>query len=256
MSIKKFRVPPIPKDGAHCQRSRTFMVTNRIFPDRASTFLATAAICALAGIVPASYAQPRFLRNVVEEFALRAKQEARAGEKVSIPDAVYSELSESADKSTTCNETHRRALAMYRIVPAPKGAQAFAVLGRGFCYCKEEGNCRFWILIYRGQKYEKILELEEAETFGFISSKAQMPLLIVWTRLAPTELGATVYRFYRWKYEDAGAWVERYEYADPHCDSDEPYIHPIPQIESRLRCPQLKSLRAKPPFSFCPFRGG
>jgi hypothetical protein len=155
--------------------------------------------------VATALAQNHFLCDVVEEFALRVKQGARVGEQVSVPDSIYRELSARADKSAaTCNETLRRALSMDRILPAPKGEQAFAVFGRGFCYCTLEGNCRFWIVIYREQKFEKILELKKAETFGFVSSKSALPLLIVWTRLAPTEFGARVFHFYGGKIRRSG----------------------------------------------------
>lgn len=180
-------------------------------------------------------AQNRFLRNVVEEFALHARQDARVGEQVSVRDSIYRELSATADKSAaTCGETHRHALSMFRILPAPKGEQAFAILGRGFCYYKLEGNCRFWIYIYKNQKFEKTLEIDDAQTFGFVPSKSALPLLIVWTRLAPTEFGARVFHFAGGKYDEAGAWVERYDYADPHDDPDDSYIHEVRRIESRF----------------------
>jgi hypothetical protein len=205
-------------------------------PTRSSSslFATLFILAAFVSLAPAS-AQNRFLRNVVEEFALRAKQDARVGEQVSVPDSIFRELAATADKSApTCGETHRHALAMFRILPAPKGEQAFAILGRGLCYCKLEGNCRFWIYVYKNQKFEKTLEIDDAQTFGFVSSKSALPLLIVWTRLAPTEFGARVFHFSSGKYDEAGAWVERYDYADPHDDLDYSYIHEVPQIESRF----------------------
>jgi hypothetical protein len=47
-------------------------------------------------------------------------------------------------------------------------------------------------------------------------------------------LAPRVFHFYAGKYDEAGAWVERYEYADRRSDSDEPCIHELPQIESRF----------------------
>jgi len=192
-----------------------------------------------------------FLRNVVEEFALRAIQDARIGERVSLPDAIFrqtsadtsdTQLAQLAAKSAaTCNATHRRALDMYRVpveLLTTRGAklgQEFAVLGRGFCYCNaEEGNCRLWIYLYKDGHYSKLLDIEDASTFGFVPSKSVLPLLIVWTQLSPTERGARVFHFYAGQYNEAGAWVERYEYADDNPFNDEPYVHAAPKIESRF----------------------
>ena len=167
--------------------------------------------------------------------SLHAKRDARVGERVSLPDSIFQQVSSTAVKSAiSCNETHRHALDAYRLPPSAKGEQAFAILGRGFCYCNVEGNCKMWVFTFKDGKFEKVLEIEDAQTFGYVSSKSAFPLLIVWTRLGPTEFGARVFYFYAGKYDEAGAWVERYEYADPSSDSDEAYIHELPQIESRF----------------------
>jgi hypothetical protein len=198
-------------------------------------FRLLALIAAIAFAVPIARTQHHFLRNVVEEFALHAKRDAHVGERVSLPDAIFQQVSSTAVKSAiSCHETHRHALDAYRLPPSAKGEQAFAILGRGFCYCNVEGNCKMWVFTFKDGKFDKALEIQDAQTFGYVSSKSAFPLLIVWTRLEPTEFGARVFHFYAGKYDEAGAWVERYEYADPRSDSDEAYIHELPEIESRF----------------------
>jgi hypothetical protein len=148
-----------------------------------------------------------FVRNVVEEFALHAKRDARVGERVSLPDAIFQQVSSTAVKSAISrNETHRRALDAYRLPPSPKGEQVFAILGRGSCYCNVEANCKMWVFTFKDGKFDKALEIQDAQTFGYVSSKSAFPLLIVWTRLEPTEFGARVFHFYAGKYDEAGAW--------------------------------------------------
>ncbi|MGB8325876.1 MAG: hypothetical protein WCE52_23165 [Candidatus Acidiferrum sp.] len=141
------------------------------------------------------------MRNVVEEFALHAKRDARVGERVSLPDAIVQQVSSTAAKSAiSCNETHRHALDAYRLPPSAKGEQAFAILGRGFCYCNVEGNCRMWVFTFKDGKFDKALEIEDAQTFGYVSSKSAFPPLVVWKRLEPTEFGARVFHFYAGQY--------------------------------------------------------
>jgi hypothetical protein len=106
-----------------------------------SRFRLLAFITVIALAVPIARTQHHFLRNVVEEFALHAKRDARVGERVSLPDAIFQQVSSTAAKSAiSCNETNRRALDAYRLPPSAKGEQASAILGQGFCYCNLEGN--------------------------------------------------------------------------------------------------------------------
>jgi hypothetical protein len=93
-------------------------------------FRLLALIAAIALAVPIARTQHHFPRNVVEEFALHAKRDAHVGERVSLPDAIFQQVSSTAVKSAiSCNETHRHALDAYRLPPSAKGEQAFAILG-------------------------------------------------------------------------------------------------------------------------------
>jgi hypothetical protein len=126
-----------------------------------------AFIAAIALAVPIAPTQHHVLRNVVEEFPLHAKRDARVGERVSVPDTIFQQLSPTAAKSAiSSDETHRHALDAYRLPPSAKGEQAFAILGRGFCYCNEQGNCKIWVFIFKDGKFEKALEIEDLQTFG------------------------------------------------------------------------------------------
>src|SRR5260370_12201571 len=82
-----------------------------------------------------------FLRNVFEEFALHAKRDARVGERVSLPDAIFQQVSSTAAKSAiSCNQTHRRALDAYPLPTTPKSEQAFPILCPAFSYYPTTGT--------------------------------------------------------------------------------------------------------------------
>jgi hypothetical protein len=184
-------------------------------------------------IFVASFAQnvhmpPIPVTKQLEEFALKARREGQVGQQVSILPDLFAKVTETISVyPTICDSAHRASLQAYRLPFEYKGPEAFAVHGRGYCYCSWAGNCRFWIYKKHRGKYQKLFEADNVQAFAFLPARGNLPFLFLWTRNSPVQFSARVLQFNGIEYHDSDGWVEEYQYED---DDGEFSVHDVPRI--------------------------
>lgn len=170
--------------------------------------------------------------RMLQEFAQRARREARLGEPIPFTEEMYTKLHETIKEyPSVCTKPHIKSVSAYQIVADDKDWEAMAIKGRGLCYCTMDGNCRLWVYRNKKGKLEKVFDTKEASAFGFLASRAGIPLLIVWTRESAVEQFAIVYKMDYGEYIEAANWKEVYEYED---EDEEFRVHDTPKIYSNM----------------------
>ena len=88
------------------------------------------------------------------------------------------------------------------------GPKLIAVGGRGSCFCSATGNCAFWLFRYQKGKYEKILDADMVQEFGFVQSTTNgLPDIVFWSHWSAFESGGAWWKFNGVFYEEACTWV-------------------------------------------------
>jgi hypothetical protein len=170
--------------------------------------------------------------DLLQEYVHRVRHNARIGESVPATDDMLTTLRETfKEYPSICSRPHMKAISASTVPFGEKDWEAVALAGRGMCYCTMIGNCRLWIYRIKQGKLRKIFQTEAAAEFGFVSSRAGTPLLIVWTRESAVEKFAVVYKLDYGEFIEAASWKEVYEYED----EDEEYrVHDTPRIYSTM----------------------
>jgi hypothetical protein len=153
----------------------------------------------------------------VEAFARRARAQARTGQPMPLPSAIFKSIvDENADEDEPdCPQPSAKDFEAHRIPAGPRNS--VAVLGGGACACSPTGNCDLWIYEFKGGAYHPVLSAVTAQSFGFLKSQSHgWPDLVVWSHGSATETGARLFRFRNHEYVSSGAWDEEFEYLDDH----------------------------------------
>jgi len=171
---------------------------------------------------------PTPVTKQTEEFALRARHEGLVGSQIPIPPDLVAKVTETISVyPTICDVPHRACLHAHRLAYEYKGAETFAVQGRGYCYCSWAGNCRFRIYRKHRGKYEKLFEADNVQAFAFLPARGNLPFLFLWTRNSAVRFSARVLEFNGIEYHDFDGWIEQYQYEDEDGDFS---VHDVPRI--------------------------
>jgi len=108
-----------------------------------------------------------------------------------------------------------------------RGQKLVAIGGRGFCFCGATGNCAFWAFRSQNGRYEKILDTDMVQHFGFVHSATNgLPDLVTWSHGSTFDSGGVLWKFDGDSYQEVCTWLltSRAENEDGDSVDVKPYV--------------------------------
>jgi hypothetical protein len=136
-----------------------------------------------------------------------ARRPAAKGTRIPVPPPIMDELAADDCADPTSGETTK--MDAYRV----RNGNSFlvAVWGRGSCSCSPTGNCAFWVYQLRRGKYEKILDTDMVNHFGFLKAGTNGHRdLVLWSHDSASSSPARLFQFDGKEYNEACGWEEEY----------------------------------------------
>jgi hypothetical protein len=89
-----------------------------------------------------------------------------------------------------------------------RGQKLIVVGGRGSCFCSATGNCAFRVFRYQKGRYEKILDTDMVQQFGFVHSTTNsLPDLVTWSHGSAFDSGGALWQFNGESYQQICTWL-------------------------------------------------
>jgi hypothetical protein len=131
---------------------------------------------------------------------------AAKGTRIAVPKPILRELKADPENCLDPSPTELEKMDAYFI---RGNTQALvAVWGRGTCFCSPTGNCAFWLFRSRKGKYEKILDTDMVNQFGFVRSTTNgLQDLVLWSHGSAFDSGGSLWRFDGESYQQTCTWL-------------------------------------------------
>jgi hypothetical protein len=171
--------------------------------------------CAKAQTIPAKNQPPR-----QESLATAAK-----GTRIAAPKPILRDM--KADPENCLDPSPSELEKMDGNLIRGKKHRLVAVWGRSSCFCSPTGNCAFGLFQPREGKYEKILETDRVNRFGFVHSTTNgLPDLVLWSHGSAFDSGGALWKFATVSYQQVCTWLRTSprETKDGNWIDVEPYI--------------------------------
>jgi hypothetical protein len=140
-----------------------------------------------------------------------ARRPAAKGTSIPVPQVILNELKADLDECADPSPSETTKMEAYRVRNG--GSFLIAIRGRSSCFCGATGNCTLWVYRLRRGKYEKILDTDMVNYFGFLTSRTNgHPDLVLWSHDSAQWSPAQLLRFDGEAYWGVCGWEEEYEY--------------------------------------------
>jgi len=150
---------------------------------------------------------------------------AAKGTRIAVPKPILRELKADPENCLDPSPSELGKMDGYLILG--KKYRLVAVWGRSSCFCSPTGNCAFWLFRPRDGKYEKILDTDMVNRFGFAhSTTTGLPDLVLLSHGSAFDSGGALWKFDGVSYQQVCTWLRtsRRETKDGNWIDVEPYI--------------------------------